>query len=654
MNAPGRSGRLSAPAWATALLTGVVLSGAVPDVQAQEKRVALVVGIDHYRNLGPEGQLSVAVSDAKRIAETLRSVNPPFETTLLADSDWRTTQDAFDQFLDRAAGATCALVYFAGHGVEYHGANYLLVNDTDVSSVSADVERMKRRLSSSSVSLQAWVDSLDQTGAQVKVVILDCCRDNPLRAETPTGTRSLVGGRQGLAQLSPPSGTLISYSADAGQRANDGLFTEVLARHLRTPDVPLLQVFAATREEVGTTSAQWAREDEAKGLPPDERRPHHEPAEYTKLNLAGTKFTFNQGGVVPPPSRPVLKSPAELGMTTPPAAPPATGVAPAQGMSASDAARKVMVWRKLVESMKADSADPSPPPDGAGVSVPTTASGRTTAPSAFPTGFSLAAAMAGQAAGERRTIQGIPMVWCPPGTFSMGPPDHEETFQEDQKPYQAILTHGFWMAQFEVTQEQWRRIMESGVEELSAAGNSPGEPGPVDPAHPIHFASWYDAQAWVTKMNEIHPVPTGWRWALPTEAQWEYACRAGTTTPFSFGSALNGDKANCDGRYPYRSEAGRMLGHTTAVGSYASNPWGLHDMHGNVAEWVDDWWGGTYPVGEAADPRGPVLGEYRVQRGGSWSTSALGCRSAYRAYGAPDARQSAVGFRPAIVVDPGA
>jgi hypothetical protein len=213
----------------------------------------------------------------------------------------RGVESAFDAFLDEATGAECALVYFAGHGVEYHGANFLLVKDTSVSDISADVERMKRRLSTEAISLQGWVDSLDGTRAQVKVVILDCCRDNPLKAEDGSGTRAVVGASRGLAQVTPPSGTLISYSADAGQRANDGLFTEVLANNLKTPGLSILKVFAKTREEVREISTAWAEEDATRGLAPDSRRSRHEPAEYNKLNLAGTDFAFTRG--VPEPMK---------------------------------------------------------------------------------------------------------------------------------------------------------------------------------------------------------------------------------------------------------------------------------------------------------------------------------------------------------------
>ncbi len=257
--------------------------------------MAFVAGVNVYDELPGEAQLSGAVSDAELMARTLKSLDPPFEVTLLKDVDWKDAQDGFDSFLDKAKGAECALVYFAGHGVEYYGENFLLVRSTSVPGISPDVERMKRLLGAAAVSLQTWVDRLDATRAKVKVVILDCCRNNPLKAESRGGTRSVVGARRGLAQVAPPSGTLISYSADAGQEANDGLFTEVLTNNLKSPGLNIVGVFAKTREEVRETSTTWAEEDAAKGVEPRFRRSRHEPAEYSKLDLSGTTFSFTRG-----------------------------------------------------------------------------------------------------------------------------------------------------------------------------------------------------------------------------------------------------------------------------------------------------------------------------------------------------------------------
>jgi formylglycine-generating enzyme len=592
----------------TLLAAFVCLAGTLLPA-AEGKRLAFVVGVDQYENLPPEAQLSVAVADAKRMKTTLESLDPPFTVRMVADGDVRGIEAAFDAFLDEAKGAECALVYFAGHGVEYHGANFLLVKDTAITDISADVERMKRRLATEAVSLQGWVDSLDATRAQVKVVILDCCRDNPLKAEDGSGTRAVVGGSRGLAQVTPPSGTLISYSADAGQRANDGLFTEVLANNLKTPGMSILRVFAKTREEVREISTAWAEEDATRGLAPDFRRSRHEPAEYNKLNLAGTDFAFTRGV-------PVAVKAAE----------------PDAKMSEAEIERRA---KEMAEKLVAEAMRKQPAPAVPTMPTETPKPMVKTDPVPAPP-FPADRSMEGSRAGEVREFGGIEMVWCPPGEFLMGSPEDEVGREDDETQHQVMLTRGFWMAKTETTQGQWESVV----------GENPSEFKSED--LPVETVSWEDVQGWLEKMNEQAPLPSGWKWALPTEAQWEYACRAGTETVFSFGNVLDGTQANCDGGYPYGMSAkGPDLEKTTRVGSYATNAWGLHDMHGNVWEWCADWYG-DYPSGSASDPMGASLGSYRVYRGGSWNLNAQLCRTAYRGRDTPSVRYLHLGFRPAL------
>ena len=181
------------------------------------------------------------------------------------------------------------------------------------------------------------------------------------------------------------------------------------------------------------------------------------------------------------------------------------------------------------------------------------------------------------------------------------------------------------MARTPVTQGQWQALM----------GNNPSHfKGSKD--LPVEVVSWDDAVEFCDKLNAQESLPSGYRYALPTEAQWEYACRAGTTTPFHFGSALNGTAANCDGTWPYGTEIkGACLGQTTIVGSYHPNAWGLYDMHGNVCEWCENMYDAS--------------GSSRVFRGGSWGNYGLGCRGAYRNGNDPGNRNYYFGFRAASV-----
>lgn len=218
------------------------------------------------------------------------------------------------------------------------------------------------------------------------------------------------------------------------------------------------------------------------------------------------------------------------------------------------------------------------------------------------------------------------------GSFLMGAPDGEKDADTDEKPQRRVeITRDFYLGMFEVTQAQYRAV--TGT----------------DPSHfkgdrlPVEQVSWYDATAFCAALSK----KTGRKTELPTEAQWEYACRAGTATTFHFGSTLNGDLANCDGGFPYGTDVnGASLQKTTDVGSYPANPWGLHDVHGNAFEWCRDYYGGYERVGE----RDPLQltkqsEDSRVLRGGSWFYFARFCRAAYRRGRPPVGRYSFIGFR---------
>jgi len=214
--------------------------------------------------------------------------------TLLTNPDREAVSRGLDQFIDSAKDAECALVYFAGHGIEFHGENYLLVGDTKVTAKPGDgVRRVKERLYYESLSLHKLMEDLNATGAKLRIVILDACRDNPLEIEAPGGTRSIMGSKSGLGRVNAPSGMLISYSADSGQQANDGLFTAILSHQLKVPGSTLMEVFANTRVEVRKQTT--VLEAEGKGV-------LQEPAEYSKLEPSALRFSFvagQTGGAAP-------------------------------------------------------------------------------------------------------------------------------------------------------------------------------------------------------------------------------------------------------------------------------------------------------------------------------------------------------------------
>jgi formylglycine-generating enzyme required for sulfatase activity len=193
------------------------------------------------------------------------------------------------------------------------------------------------------------------------------------------------------------------------------------------------------------------------------------------------------------------------------------------------------------------------------------------------------------------------------------------------------------MGATEVTQAQWQKVM----------GNNPSEF--KGDQLPVETVSWDQAVEFCKRLSEMpEEKKAGRKYRLPTEAEWEYACRAGTTTPFHFGSQLNGRQANCDGTKPYGTETkGPYLEKTSPVGTYPANAWGLYDMHGNVFEWCSDW-NVNYSSGSVTDPSGPATGSRRVFRGGGWGLGANDCRSAHRDVFAPWDRDQILGFRVAL------
>ena len=241
-------------------------------------------------------------------------------------------------------------------------------------------------------------------------------------------------------------------------------------------------------------------------------------------------------------------------------------------------------------------------------------------------------------AGERKVldIEGVEYAfrWCPPGQFMRGSPENEQGRKEDETRHQVILTRGFWIQETEVTQEQWRRGVRRGEENPSFSRGS----GRL----PVENVSWNDCRDFIDRLNErgqnalANEELAEYRFALPTEAQWEYACRAGTATAFFFGEDLDSSDVNV------ASEG------TRPVGSGKPNVWGIYDMHGNVREWCCDRYG-DYPTGLTTDPAGALSSTMYAHRGGSWGSNTEECRSAHRSRGDATQRSRHVGFRLVIV-----
>jgi sulfatase modifying factor 1 len=249
--------------------------------------------------------------------------------------------------------------------------------------------------------------------------------------------------------------------------------------------------------------------------------------------------------------------------------------------------------------------------------------------------------------GDQRAVAGIRLCWCPPGRFLMGSPPDEPERRPDEDQVEVTLTKGFWMAKYEVTQGQWKRVVGELPGELTAEL-------PEEDDFPVGNVNFAEAETFCRQLTELGrragDLPRGWEFRLPTEAQWEYACRAGTTTATAFGDKLSSEQANFKGR-PYNgAESGPSLGRAARVGSYPANDWGLHDMHGNTFEWCRDWYHPKLPGGVDPDLYS-AKATSRVRRGGAWTDDGWPCRSAFRLRFEPERRYDHIGFR-VVAVQP--
>jgi formylglycine-generating enzyme required for sulfatase activity len=276
------------------------------------------------------------------------------------------------------------------------------------------------------------------------------------------------------------------------------------------------------------------------------------------------------------------------------------------------------------------------------------------------------------AAGNAKAITnsiGMKLVLIPAGKFMMGSPATEKERDEIELQHEVQISKPFYMGAYEVTQAEYAKLMGKPREGGKYNPMNPGPRfGPGDDL-PIENARWWHAVEYCKRLTALPAEKKAGRtYRLPTEAEWEYACRAGTTTAFHFGASLSAKQANFNGAFPYGGvDKGAYLRKTTKVGSYQPNAWGLYDMHGNVWEWCSDWYDPAYyKKSPKVDPQGPakgVLGTgyaewnvpgvgqyYRVVRGGSWVDEARGCRAAYRFRAMPHDGYQIVGFR--VVCEP--
>jgi len=250
------------------------------------------------------------------------------------------------------------------------------------------------------------------------------------------------------------------------------------------------------------------------------------------------------------------------------------------------------------------------------------------------------------------------LVFIQPGTFTMGSPLTELERNSKETQHTVTISRGFWMGKYPVTQGKYQAVVGSNPSFFTAANGYTD-----DPSLPVEQVSWNDATNYCALRTQQERtaglISTNFSYRLPTESEWEYACRAGTTNAFYWGTNIVSEQANFNGQYEYDSTTGTtfnmsgvFLETTTPVGSYEVNPWGLYDMSGNVWELCQDWFG-TYPAGSVLDPSGPVSGSNRVIRGGDWFDHGVYSRSASRnVVTSQTFKFNNIGFRVVLALNP--
>ena len=535
--------------------------------QQKEQRVALVIGNGAYK----ASPLKNPVNDARDMATKLRSLG--FVVIERSNLGMKQIGSTLREFRSKLTPGSVALVFYAGHGLQIKGENFLPAVDAEIGG-EEDVPNQ-------SMSMRQIMNVLSDAKTRLNLVFLDACRDNPY-------ARSFRNSSGGLAKEDAPSGTLISFATRPGSVASDGngrngLYTGALLEQMNNTSLPIEQVLKGivTSVKGGSNGRQ-------------------EP--WMEGSIEGD-FCFGDCSA---------RSAPQVAMSD--------DRALWESVKDSRDVNEFKVYlNKFPKGLFADLANTR-------MKALSSSDGRPVA-MALPPVQPTPVARPVQPGTTFKDCDDCPeMVVIPSGTFMMGTkgdPFAKIPSPKDEQPQHAVSIRSFSIGKYEVTQEQWYSVM----------GNTPSNF--KGRTLPVEQVSWNDTQEFIQKLN----AKTGKTYRLPTEAEWEYAARAGSQTEFSFG-----DNANDLGKYAWFS--GNSSNQTHPVGEKLPNAFGLYDMHGNVWELTQDCWNLSYisaPVDGSAWTNGDC--PRRVLRGGSWGDDPQILRSAFR-YGNSSAyRFNYFGFR---------
>lgn len=522
---------------------------------AQSTRVALVIGNAAYPGVAA---LKNPANDANDIAAKLRRLN--FDVTLKTNVGLKDMLRTLTAFGNKVQSGSEVLIFYAGHGMQVKGKNYLIPIDAEIGNETA--------VSSEAVDVDQLLDKL--ANARLSMVILDACRNNPFE-------RRFRGYGQGLAQINAPTGTLIAYSTAPGKVASDGdgrngLYTQELLAAIDLPGFRVEDVFKRVRVNVVKKSGETQTPWESSSLTGD--------------------FYFRS-----------------------------TGEIPAQPQMTDSATIEMAFWESIKGSDDPEDfqAYVDKYPNGQFIALAERRSRRKSLPSTAPGAEAMAPA---QPSGSSfKDCPDCPeMVVIPAGVFQMG-----STNDDTERPVHPVILKPFALGKTEITQGQWKAIMGSNPSGYKECGDNCA----------MDRVNWYEAREFIAKLNAI----TGKTYRLPSEAEWEYACLAGGMHEYCGGNNASDVAWH-----------GSLFGGPKPVASKQANAWGLYDMSGNVQEWTEDCWNGSY-YGAPNDgvPRATGDCSRHIIRGGSWDDFAGGSRARKRSAGAADFRAIYLGFRVARV-----
>jgi len=624
----------------------------------QENRFALVIGNGGYKS----SPLRNPANDARDMAARLRKLG--FEVMHRENASQRSMEAAIRRFGRSLRKGGVGLFYFAGHGVQVNGRNYLIP-------IGADIEK-ETEVKYEAVDAGRVLDEMYEAGNGLNIVVLDACRDNPFARSFRTRTG-------GLARMDAPTGTFIAYSTAPGSIAADGegrngIFTHHLLKNIPKPGLKIEDILKEVRKgvisETNNKQVPW----QSSSLTGDFyfvassgaviEKPTKQINDATlsiESNVLNAAVFVDGRGVGKTPLSDKQVSPGEHSIRV-----EKDGYEPYSRRVRFEKGRSVSLYVDLSEKeMRKGRLFVNTEPKEAQIRIlnisPKFYQGIELDPGRYhlevsDKGYEKKELWISFEAGEDKHIDmrldsiavsskmsnslGMEFVYLKPGTFMMGSPSNEPGRYKNEIRHRVTLTRGFHIQTTEVTQGQWKAVM----------GNNPSYFKNCGDRCPVEKVSWDDVQEFIAKLNRRG----GERYRLPTEAEWEYACRAGTTTSRYWGD--NPDDAcryaNVHDQTSKRVNKFSWQHHncddgfakTAPVGRFKTNGFGLHDMLGNVWEWCQDWYG-DYTSGSVSDPAGPDGGSDRVLRGGSWNYKPRGVRCANRGDYAPGYRGDAVGFR---------